>query len=144
MMPNPFFPIHIEVGALMPDMSILQGGLRYPKFTLNANSLPVAIEDGHGLMVRLTSRIGFEGAFTCYHLDVHDQDGLLTVRVKGNLQGSGNIHVVELLHLESRHDATGSVAQVVQVALARRVTSKGKRRSAAAAFTLELFRPRTV
>lgn len=140
---NPFDhfpPITIE----MPEVSIMRGGIRFPKFGLVANGLPVAIKGGHGLMVRLCSHWGYEAGFTCHHLDVHDQDGLLTVRVKGVLRGSGDAHLVELLHLESRHDATGIVASILQAATAERRTIKARRRSGLGTFRLELFRPPTV
>lgn len=138
-MPEPFIPIHIA----LPD--ILRGiPYRFTRCTLRANGLPVAIRDGHGLMLRLTSRYGYEGLFTCWHLDVHDQDGLLTIRVKGALRGSSEHHTVELLHVESRHDATGPVAQTMQVATAERRTAKTNRRTGQATFLLELFRPEIV
>lgn len=129
----------------LPDMSIERGGIRFPKFTLKANGLPVALKDTYGLMVRLTSDFGYEGAFECHHLDVHDQDGLLTVRVKGGLRGSGLfVHTMELLHLESRHDATGAVSTILQAVAATRRTVKGRQRSGTARFCLQLFRPQTV
>lgn len=130
--------------SLIPEISIARGGLQYPKFTLKANGLPVAIRDGHGLMLRFASHFGYEGTFACHHLDVHDEDNLLTIRVKGVLRGNGDSYTVELLHVESRHAATGSIATFMQVATADRVTIKARRRTGLGTFRLELFRPETV
>jgi hypothetical protein len=126
------------------DLSINRGGIRFPRFTLTATGLPVVVKDSYGAMLRLTSRHGHEGTFACDHLNIHDQDGLLTIRVKGILRGCGDSYTVELLHVESRHDKTGSLAQVVQVTQASRRTVKGRQRVGPAPFLLELFRPRAV
>lgn len=128
----------------LPEVSVRRGGLTHPRFILKANSLPVALKNSHGLMLRLTTLHGYEGNLTGDHTDVHDQDGLLTVRVKGVLRGSGVSYAVELLHLESRHDATGTLATIMQVSPALRQTVKGRTRSGIATFRLELFRPNTV
>lgn len=139
MIPFDFMPITIEV----PDMSIQRGGIRFPKFTLEANALPVAIKGGHGLMVRLVSNFGYQGAFTGEHLDVHDQDNLLTVRVVGVLRGNADAWRAELLHVESRHDATGLLAEIMRLTTADRYTAKAKHRAGLATFKLQLFRPVT-
>jgi hypothetical protein len=128
----------------LPDVSIVRGGLHYPKFMLEANALPVAIKDSHGLMLRLVSHYGYQGKFECEHLDVHDQDGLLTMRVRGTLRGSRNVQHLELLHLESRHETTGSVAQIAQTMIATRRTIKGRERTGLGTFRLEMFRPQAV
>jgi hypothetical protein len=129
----------------LPDMSIRRGGLQFPKFTLKANAMPVALKNTHGLMVRLVSHFGYEGTFECHHLDVHDQDGLLTVRVKGIMRGNGNSsHVTELLHVETRHEGVGSLVVIMQAIPASRKTIKARQRAGLATFRLELFRPLTV
>lgn len=130
--------------AYLPDVSVVRGGLRFPKFMLSANGLPVALKDTHGLMLRLAAPFGYEGKFECHHLDVHEQDGLLTVRVKGGLRGGLVAHTMELLHVESRHDASGAVATVMLATPAERGTVKGRRRTGLATFQLQLFRPQTV
>lgn len=122
----------------------MRGGIGFPKFTLEANALPVAIKGGHGLMVRLISNHGYRGTFRCDHLDVHDQDGLLTIRIKGVLRGSADAWTVELLHLESRHDSYGLMSEIMQLAIADRITVKAKHRTGLANFRLQLFRPGVV
>lgn len=139
-----FFPINIDLSRLLPDLRISRDTLRYPKCVLQANGLPVVIKGGHGLMLRLTVPFGFQGQLSVNHLDVHDEDNLLTVRVKGALRGVGDTHTVELLHVESRHDGHGSVARLMQMTQAQRRTVKGRTRTELAAFVLDIFRPETV
>jgi hypothetical protein len=135
----------------LPDISIQRGGIVYPKFSLDANALPVMIQGGEGIGLRFMSNYGYKGRFNAHLLEVGEGQGWLRIHVVGVIQyasPTGDRHMsTALAHIESldKRDTTGILA-AVQLACpsAPRLKPSGRSTYGTAVFRLELFRPRTV
>ena len=142
MIPFDFMPIRVEI----PEVQMKRGGIAFPRFTLDANGLPILIKDGHGAMLRLIERNGYGGRFEGHAVHVHPGNGLLSIHIAGVMTIDNKHHSMTLGHMESEHTKTGSLAEVAifMDGARRRKPRTGKVAYGSGLFTLQLFRPTSV